>query len=90
MLMYKGYKLRDVMDEYAIAFFTLLEQGYRLKLEEYRMQVNIISTPHMKEQDRKDFVKSLEQGATDLRDILDRDADDYSGLDDLRQMFGQK
>ena len=90
MQMYKGYKLRDVMDEYAIAFFTLLEQGYRLKLEEYRMQVNIISSPHMKEQDRKDLVRSLEQGATDMRDILTTDADDYSGLDDLRQMFGQK
>ena len=90
MQMYKGYKLRDVMDEYAIAFFTLLEQGYRLKLEEYRMQVNIISAPHMKEQDRKDLVRSLEQGATDMRDILTTDADDYSGLDDLRHMFGQK
>lgn len=90
MRLYKAYKLQDVLDEYAISFFTMLEQGYRLEFEQYKMWVNIVSAPHMKDQDRKDFIRLLTDAATDISDILKTDADDYSGLEDLKKMFGQK
>lgn len=89
--MYKGYTVRTVMDEYAITFFTMLNNGYRQQMERYKMLASIASVPHMKDEDRKDFMRQLEYAATDPSDILDTEGlDDYSGLDKLKEMFGQK
>lgn len=89
--MYKGYTVRTVMDEYAITFFTMLNNGYRLEMQRYKMLANIASVPHMKDEDRKDFMRQLEYAGQDPSDILNTEGlDDYSGLDKLKEMFGQK
>lgn len=70
MQMYPAYKLRDVLEEYAICFFTLLNEGYRLKSAEYMMAGKIADLPHMKREDRVRVYKDLEFAATHPGDIL--------------------
>lgn len=73
----------------AISFFTLLNEGYRRQSYEWRTLATIVSVPHMEEDRRNEFLKSLEMASTDPRDIL-IEKDDFSGLEKLKQMFGQK
>lgn len=58
------------MDEYAITFFTLLNEGYRLKHQNYLMLARIILQPHVKKDARTKFLKSLEYASKSPADIL--------------------
>lgn len=70
MQMYPSYKLRDVLDEYAVVFFTLLEEGYRIIYGDYYMQAQLIFLPQMKDRVRRDFIRRLEWASKDPSDIL--------------------
>ena len=78
------------MDEYAVTFFTMLEYGYMAEAESLLMLATVASVPHMDEKDRKQFLRDLEQSAKGVSGILNTDTDDYSGIDKLKEMFGQK
>lgn len=68
--MFPGYKIRDVLDEYAITFFAMLNEGYRLKYDEARLLAAISDLPHMDKTDRQKFYRDLEWAATHPSDIL--------------------
>lgn len=70
MQMYPAYKLDDVLNEYALVFFALLNEGYRLKYQEYLILSNISLVPHGTENSRKAFLRQLQWAAQDPSDIL--------------------
>lgn len=89
--MYPGYgNIRAVLDEYGSVFFSLLEQGYRIRYKNYQMLTNIAMIPNAEDGTvRSDFIQSLDIATTDPRDILslDTDIEDTSGIDLLRSML---
>ena len=70
MQMYPAYKLRDVLNEYAISIFTLLNEGYRQRFRHYRMLAQLTLLPNVKPRDRQHFFKELEWASSDPSDIL--------------------
>lgn len=86
MRMYPSYKLSDVLDEYAITFFTMLAEGYRYEYRKYQMLASIVSLPHMDEGDRTTFLRQLEWATQEPGGILNP-SDDYSGIEDIRKML---
>lgn len=87
MLMYPSYRLRDVLDEYAITFFALLEEGYRQKHKHYQMMANIVSLPYVDSEARAKFNKTLQWATQDPSDILN-DEGDETAISDLKKMLG--
>lgn len=73
MRLYPAYKLRDVLDEYAITFFALLNEAYRLKHGDYLMLAQLADLPNMEAKDRKVFYRNLEWASTHPADILKSD-----------------
>jgi hypothetical protein len=82
MRMYPRYSAKEVLNEFAITFFTLLNEGYRLQNQHYQMLVNVVSVPHMEESSRRTFLKQLEYATQDASDILgaDDDSDDFGSV----------
>lgn len=74
MWMYPAYKLHDVMDEYAVTFFALLNEGYRLRYAAALLQAQIGDLPQMEKADRQKFYRNLEWAATHPGDILKPDS----------------
>lgn len=70
MQMYPSYRLRDVLDEYAITFFSLLNEGYRQRFKHYDMLGRLADLPYMNKEQRFQFYKSLEWASTHPSDIL--------------------
>lgn len=78
MRLYPAYKLHDVMNEYAVTFFSLLNEGYRLKYSDYIMLAQLNDLPHMDKQNRNKFYKNLEWAATHPSDILNSSGESSS------------
>lgn len=89
MRMYPAYKLRDVLDEYAISFFALLNEGYRLQHTEYLMLSHIADVPHMEEKSRAQFYRNLEWAATHPSDILKQDGEGSSPAEIKKLLQGR-
>jgi len=70
MRMYPSYKLRDVLEEYAICFFTLLNEGYRQQYRHYQMLAQLSDLPHMDKSQRASFYENLKWASIDPSDIL--------------------
>lgn len=90
MQMYPQYKLRDVLDEYAIVFFRLLNEGYKLKYRRMLELAQIEMMAYMEKKDRGDYIHSLELAASDLGDILKPSVSDSEAEEaKLKKLFGQ-
>lgn len=87
MRMFPAYKLRDVLDEYAITFFALLNEGYRLRYGDYLMLAQIGDLPQMEANDRKNFYKNLEWASTHPADIL-KSTGEGSSPADIKKLLG--
>lgn len=85
MRMYPQYKAADVLAEYAVTFFTLLNAGYRLENKRYMMMAQIASVPHMEDSARTGFLRQLEWSSKDPSDILETDEGpaDMNGVKNL-------
>lgn len=70
MRMYKGYTVRDVMDEYAITFSSLLEEGFRQEARDNLMKAHLAMAPEMKGEDWKNVVRDLKNASLSPDDIL--------------------
>ncbi len=57
-------------------YFSLFNESFRLDAQQAIQQVNIISIPEMKDEDRSEALRNLENRATDILDIWD-DEDGY-------------
>lgn len=75
--------MNSVMSEYALWFFVLLEESYKIKsMEMYNSSV-VASVPYMENKDRKKLFKDLETSSRDIIDLGNNE--DYSGLDALKK-----
>lgn len=72
--MYPSYKLPDVLEEYASVFFSLLNEGYRIRYRHYAMMAQLMLLPHAENEDRTKFMKKLEFAGNELIDILETDS----------------
>lgn len=70
MRMYPAYTLRDVLDEYAITFYALLNEGYRQMHERYLILSQISDLPYMDEDTRARFYNDLNFATIHPSDIL--------------------
>lgn len=68
--MYPAYKRADVLDEYAITFFSLLNEGYRIRWKNYLMLAHIGDLPQSSKESRRQFYKQLDWATKDADDIL--------------------
>lgn len=68
--MYPSYRPREVLEEYAIVFFTMLNEGYRQQAQHYLMVANIVRIPSSTPESTEKFLRELEWAATDTDDIL--------------------
>ena len=84
--MYPAYTREAVMNEYAVSFFTLLEEGYALRYQNLRRMAQLFMAPEMKPEAWRSYMENLEVLSKRASDILIPD-DDYSGLEKLKQEF---
>lgn len=84
MGMYPSYKVADVLNEYAVTFFTLLNHGYRIQAMHYIMLAQITMLPNLENADRRKLLKQLEWAATDPSDILKPSESANDELEDRR------
>lgn len=70
MLMYPAYDVAKILDEYAIRFLALLNEGYRKRFRHYQMLAQIADLPTMDKSHREQFYRNLEWATTDPSDIL--------------------
>lgn len=85
--MYSGYRLRDVLQEYAVTFFALLNEGYRIKYSNASLAAKIGDLPSMDKADRVKFYQSLEWASTHPGDILKSEADEGSSSEEIKRLL---
>lgn len=89
MRMYPAYQLRDVLDEYAVSFFALLNEGYRLQYKHYEILAQISDLPHVKADARRDFYNNLKWASTHPSDIL-KTSGEGSSPAEIKKALGGK
>lgn len=67
---YPAYTKQTALDEYAITFFTLLNEGYRLESKHHLTLSKIILMPYYDKEARAKMLKSLEYASQHPDDIL--------------------
>lgn len=68
----------------SVTFFSLLKEGTRQKVEDWKMDATISMSPEMKPEAWKNFIRKLEDMTTDTDTI------EVDGINKLKDMFGQK
>lgn len=68
--MYSAYDRAATLDEYAVTFLALLNEGFRIRHRHYQMLAQISDLPHMDKSHRDALYRNLEWAATDPSDIL--------------------
>lgn len=89
MQMYPAYRLRDVMAEYAITFFALLNEGYRIKHLHYQMLAKVADLPYLKKEDRVKFYNLLEWASKHPADILSSSGEGSSPAEIKKALSGK-
>lgn len=88
MRMYPAYTLREALDEYAVSFIALLNEGYRLRFGDYTMLAQIADLPYTSADEREKFYKNLEWASTHPSDILKTDGQGSSPAEIKRLLGG--
>lgn len=86
--MYPGYTVQSALDEYAIRFFSLLNEGYRNKHRHYRILAQIAILPHLKKEDMSRFLSGLDWAGKDPSDIMENRNAEPMSSEELRKMLG--
>lgn len=89
MRLYPAYTLRMVLAEYAITFFALLNEGYRLQYNNFQMLAQISDLPNMEASDRRQFYKNLEWASTHPSDILNSSGESTDPTE-IKRILGGK
>lgn len=89
MRMYPAYKLRDVLEEYAVTFYALLDEAYRQRYADYVMLARISDLPSIDQTHREEFYKNLEWASTHPSDIINKDGQGSSPAE-LKRILGGK
>jgi hypothetical protein len=85
--MYPAYKMADVLDEYAITFFALLNEGKRMRYRHYQILATISDLPYMKGDKRTEFYNDLRWASTHPSDILNKDGAGSSDAE-IKKLMG--
>lgn len=67
----------------AIQFFVLLQEAYKREARELQLGALTAGVPHMKDTDRRKYLRDLERAQRDIMDVGENK--DYSGLDKLKR-----
>ena len=70
MTMYPAYRYKDVLTEYAVTFYALLSEGYRIRNKNYETLAVIAEMPGATPEIRSQFHRNLEYASTHPGDIL--------------------
>ncbi len=89
MQMYPSYQLTDVLNEYAVSFFALLNEGYRLRYEYALLMAHIGDLPAMEKGDREKFYKNLEWASMHPADII-KPSGSGSSPTDIKKLLNGK
>lgn len=89
MQMFPAYTAEGIMNMYAITFFSLLNEGYRVRHAHYHMLSRIVLLPHVKKDARGKFLKMLEYASKDPSDIL-RTRSNNTDMSKVRDVLGGK
>lgn len=89
MEMYPAYTVDMVLNEYAVRFFALLNDGYRRRYAHYGMLAKLALLPHMEQDARGKVLQQLDWAAKDPSDILSSSGN-ASSEQDIKRFFGQK
>lgn len=87
MRMYPAYQLRDVLNEFAVTFFALLNEGYRIRYSDAIMSAQLADLPHMKAEERKEFYQQMEWASMHPSDIL-KSSDEGSNPAEIKKLLG--
>lgn len=87
MFFYPAYNVQDVLQEYAVRYFALLAEGYRLYYADIMLKAQVGDLPHMKAEERKQFYKNLEWASMHPSDILSSNGDNSSEAD-IKKLLG--
>lgn len=88
MQMYPGYKPRDVLNEYAITFYALLNEGYRKQAEHYKMLAQLAAFDRWEAKDINDFIRELDWASKTTSDILSSSSNKGSTPDQIKKLLG--
>lgn len=87
MRFYPAYKLADVLDEYAVVFFALLNEAYRIRYDDAMLAAQISDLPHMEKSGRDEFYRNLKWASMHPSDILKTDGEGSSPTD-IKKLLG--
>lgn len=87
MRFYPRYDRQAVLDEFAVSFFALLNEGYRLQFAHYKMLGHIADLPQTKSDERAKFYKNLEWASMHPGDILKPDGSGSSPAE-IKKLLG--
>lgn len=87
--MYPAYTVRTALDEYAVTFFALLNEGYRQRYANYLMLAQLADLPQMDESNRKTFYRNLQWASSHPSDIL-KTSGDGSSPAEIKKLLGGK
>lgn len=85
--MYSGYRRQDIFKEYAVTFFALLNEGYRIRYSAAGLAAQIADLPSMEKVDRAKFYQELEWASTHPGDILKSEADAGSSPEEIKRLL---
>jgi len=77
-----------VLNEYAIVFYSLLNQSLQIDAIEQFKQIEAASYPFMEKADRQNILSGLERQSSDIIELLDQE-NTAEGLTRLKKIFGQ-
>lgn len=89
MRLYPAYKLRDVLDEYAVVFYSLLNEGYRQRSADYMAALAVSDFPQQDREHRMKLIKNLEWAAVHPADILNPGGKGSSDADIKKLLQGK-
>lgn len=87
MTMYPAYTYKDVVAEYAITFWALLSEGYRIRNKNYETLAVIAELPGTDPKLRAEFHRNLQYASTHPGDILKPDGQG-SGKAQIKKLLG--
>ena len=78
-----------MLDEYAIRFYALLEQAFRLEAMERLEHIGIISVPHMEKTERQMLINRFLDASSDILETgLGNNDTTTDGISKLKKEFG--
>lgn len=87
MTMYPAYRYRDILEEYAITFYALLLEGYRIRHKHYETLAVIAELPSADPDYKKEYYRNLQYATMYPGDILKQEGQGSSPTE-IKKLLG--